>query len=342
MRKTGFALIALCLVAGVALAQTGVITDGDVTFEYDGSDFNPGLANYEVDNGTDHMFQQWWYYRVMGDTSETVFPLPDTESYVGNVATLVWNDVNGLGFSAREVTTVSDTGDNSASLRHDLTIVNNNAGPLMVTVFNYTDLDVDASAGDDSASDLTQTNLGVMETSVANYRGLGSDAFKVTEFLDLRTELDDDLITMLDDSGTPFGPADFTGAFEWRVLMIPAGASATWSAVHNVNDASSPLEIAFAGTCPGAGQLRIAGATPNGTVTVAGADSVGSFTIPGGGCGGTNLNLDPASVGVLGSVTVDGSGARTLPLTLPSSVCGQIAQAVDVATCGTTNADMIP
>jgi|GEM_PF-1724563 len=339
MKKTGFALIAFCLVAGAALAQ-GEITDGGITFGY--NQFTPEVrTNFEVNNGTDHMFQQWWYYRVLGQTSETPLPPPDLDLYGGNVATLIWTDVNGQDFSAFEITTLEDTGSFMGSVRHDLTITNDSQGPLLITVFHYSDLDVDASRENDIGVEFTPTNLAALESSVANYRGLGADAFQVTEFSGLRDALDDNSITALDNSGTPFGPGDFTSGYQWDLAVIPVGASSTWT-IHTVDDATDPLELAFSGDCPGSAELRISGAQPFATVNVAGADAVGTFSIPNGGCSGTELNLDENSVELLGSVVVDGNGTRTLSLNLPNSLCGQIAQALDVSTCGVTNTDVIP
>jgi len=336
MRKLGRVWITLTLSVGAAFAQA---TDGNVTFEY--TSFNPVRANFEVDNGTDHMFLHWWYFRILGQTWETPLPSPDSEVYDGNIATLRWTDINGWGWSVTEVTTITDTGDQEGTLRHELTITNNNQAPLTMSVFHYTDLDVDGNLDGDSAADATATSLVVIDDSLAYHRGLGADAFKVAEFSALLDDLDNLAFTALDNSGTPFGPGDFTGAFEWKPLIIPSDRSATWSVVHTVNNTTSPPELTLSGECPGASELRIEGITPFAAVTVVGANSVGSFAIPAGVCSGTRLNLDSDSAEVIGRLSVDGSGRITLPIDLPNALCGRIAQAVDNATCSVTNIDLI-
>lgn len=115
------------------------------------------------------------------------------------------------------------------------------------------------------------------------------------------------------------------------------------SPYHRFNDievssgGASPTISAY-GSCPGGGSavVQIFGATPGATVAVARSTSLGSFTIPGGGCAGTPLGLSSPSL--IGFYTADGSGTVVLtPPSLPPGACGTNLQAVDLSACATTN-----
>ena len=94
----------------LAQGMGGTITDGDVSWEYQNYPSASGATvNFEVPNGTDHMNNEWWWYRIEGDSEEEALPRPDTETFVGNVATLTWEDVDGRGFDATLVVTLTDT-----------------------------------------------------------------------------------------------------------------------------------------------------------------------------------------------------------------------------------------
>ena len=96
----------------------------------------------------------------------------------------------------------------------------------------------------------------------------------------------------------------------------------------------------LSGDCPGGLSLRVFGATPNGTVQFARSTSEGSGQVPAGPCAGTPLELDdPQPVGAL---TADGDGVIALDLDAPGGVCGFVMQALDAASCATTNVTQVP
>jgi hypothetical protein len=245
--STASAKAVLCavLLSAVLLAPTmtfaqGVITDSDVRFEY--NSLPGGSADFEVPTGTDHLFRAWWWYRVSGDPAETSLPAPDTDTYVGNVATLDWADVDGRGFGAHLLVTLIDGGGPSGTVQFELTITNSTGADLAIDIFSYADFDVAGTAGGDSATlihanDYIQITDG---TTSAEFRGFGADAYEVTALDTLRTALDDGGITDLANAGLPFGPADFTGAFQWTVT-IPTGDSALFPALFSVDQTAEPL-----------------------------------------------------------------------------------------------------
>lgn len=102
------------------------------------------------------------------------------------------------------------------------------------------------------------------------------------------------------------------------------------------------LRLDLEGTCPGNSTADISGATANGTVAVLAAMGAGNFVVPGGvPCAGTELGLSSAGLRVVAIVTADADGNVNLGANLPPVACGGAVQALDVATCNTSNVETI-
>jgi MYXO-CTERM domain-containing protein len=229
MRQVLTAVLVLGL-ASVAWAQTGSISDGGATFEWTGSTSTEGLANFNAGGG-DNVYQNWWWFRVAGDTAETAFPWagttgPDSESYVGDTATLGW-EASLTGWTARLQVVVDEVTPGSAATATETMLIQNTGDePLTLSVFNYLDADI-ISSSNDSAELLAPGLIEISDSGeYMQFYGVGADAYQVTSYSTLRTALRDDAVTDLDDSGLPFGPGDFTGAFQWDLVIEP-GAQAT-------------------------------------------------------------------------------------------------------------------
>jgi len=231
--RTFTAAVGCCLLAAATWAQAdskgeivftegvggGSITDGVNSWVITGANPNDGvLTNYEVPTGSDHQFSTWWWYRVAGDSAETQMPPPDTESYVGNEAILTWTDVNNRGLFDAELTVfIFDVG--GALLSQRLVVTDISGSNLDLQVFAYTDMDMDASSGGDSAIESAPGHIEITDTSTATYFGQGPDGYRVDAFPVVRDALNDAAIDDFNNTGLPFGPGDYTGGFQWgRVL----------------------------------------------------------------------------------------------------------------------------
>ena len=90
-------------------------------------------------------------------------------------------------------------------------------------------------------------------------------------------------------------------------------------------------------TCPGGGAttIRWTGASASGRVALVRANNVGAFTIPSGGCAGTQLGVS-GGVSLIGVYTSTPGGNGNLSVTIPAGGCGKKLQAVDLDTCATS------
>ncbi|MFG0329886.1 MAG: hypothetical protein ACF8PN_08315 [Phycisphaerales bacterium] len=148
----------------------------------------------------------------------------------------------------------------------------------------------------------------------------------------------------------PF-PADiYGGEIDLSDLGVPDGDTIFAARFRTTNTAGDPVALAaiaggfsieVSGTCPGALTVTATGATAGGTVALVYARNTGSFTIPGGfTCGGTQLGVD-ATVQLVQTRTADGSGTAVFSGNAPAAACGGVIQAIDAATCDTSNVEGI-
>jgi hypothetical protein len=55
------------------------------------------------------------------------------------------------------------------------------------------------------------------------FQGVGANAYQAQAFSGLQTSLTNATITNLNNTGLPFGPGDFTGAFQWNNVVAAGG-----------------------------------------------------------------------------------------------------------------------
>jgi hypothetical protein len=254
MSMVRFAAFAAAFGLAPAVLGQGTITDGNATYGVTiptSQTSTGGSADFRPEGGAtvNHMFQNWWYWRVNG-VSNREFTFSSaagfgfTQSYVGNIATFNWTGLSSGAFNAQLRMTLTDGAvAGAAGLLEEMTIVNTSGSALDLSLFSYADFDIDGGA--DFADDLAMISGNVVMLSdntsatTAQYAGFGADAFQATSFATLRGRLTDLDLDTLDNTGYPFGPGDFTGGFQWN-RMIGAGESLTVYAAKAINQAVVP------------------------------------------------------------------------------------------------------
>ncbi|MDX2147787.1 MAG: hypothetical protein SFZ23_09725 [Planctomycetota bacterium] len=231
--KNFIAALAVTGLATAALGQVGsggTITDGDSSFslgEYtgDGSGTGP-LSDFSVDAGasnTDHLFQTWWWFRLAGDARETAFSGATSWSYSGNIARLTYTYPQ---FRATIQFVVTGVESGLGFLTQTVTLVNTTNAPLMINLFNYQDLDMAETSSNDAA-DQSGVNIISVNDTASDWRAEyeGTNAFQVASFDNIREFLSDGNLDNLNGTGLPFGPGDWTGAYQWSFTLNPRGAA---------------------------------------------------------------------------------------------------------------------
>lgn len=249
-------LVALVLTLAAAAHSSAqisnfTISDGSVDFSLNGLTGNRtngsgGGGNLHTSNGTvmvDHLFQNWFWYRASGDSREYSLSNQVFGTATGNRCRLVYQEPSNNGATANALRveieyTVSDltpvNRPDTVELVVAFKIQNLTASSLTVQFFNYNDFDLNGGGGGDSAhvagsSNHIQivTDAGAANTlpasAVYKCSGTNHSSYQIGVYSSIRDQLTDTGIDNLTNSGSPFGPGDYTGANQWGVALAAAG-----------------------------------------------------------------------------------------------------------------------
>ena len=102
------------------------------------------------------------------------------------------------------------------------------------------------------------------------------------------------------------------------------------SSVEQVGTSTSPY-LSVSGNCPGQLEVRVEGATPGGSVVIAGSRSLGEDLLEKGRCRGTTIGV--ADKRIAGFTVADADGAAVMKRWTPQGQCTAYLQPVDYTTC---------
>lgn len=245
-RSLALALVGPLVLSEIVVAGAGgTISNGDVSFTRTSSGFDgsPEAHLTGVTAGSpDNLFGFGWWYRILGETEETPFPNPSAELYGSGESSIDWTNLGGGAFDAHEAAFVFDAGAsgnpaNGGYVSVFLLVSNNSAvTSLQISIFNYVDFDVQPNASDDTAAwEEWRALFEVVDApNVASYLAFGPMSHLVGAHPAVVNLLNDDVANNLSNTGTPFGPGDFSAATQWNV-SIPANGSAEFELILAVN-----------------------------------------------------------------------------------------------------------
>jgi hypothetical protein len=132
------------------------------------------------------------------------------------------------------------------------------------------------------------------------------------------------------------GPVAFStdGNTVYAPITEIGGVNKLWAVSVNGASSAEPV-LTLSGSCPGRVTANVTGLTPGASVQIWNGKGAGSTTINSGSCAGTVLDL--AKARVLATRNADASGNLSLRLNLQATSCGKPLQAIDLATCSTSN-----
>jgi len=249
MRHFRSILALLLLVTGPAAFGQGTLTSGGASYVLAAShwDTSPAVDFTGVGTG-DQLFEAGWWFRIQGDTQETVFPTPTTQNYTGNTATISWTDLGGRGLAVTKTHVLSSAAAGQGEVATTLSVTNNGASAITLHLFQMIDLDVNGTAGTDNAT-LVQPNnyIRVADTTAGacEWRGPGATGYLVLPFAaatDVAGQLSNTTVTDFTNTGLPFGPGDFTGGLQWTLQLAP-GASGTVQVYVACNQTATPVSL---------------------------------------------------------------------------------------------------
>jgi hypothetical protein len=258
---TSFGFVAAALFATPALATLS-LTSGNATYATTvgttSAGAGGGLADLRPEGGatTDHLFRNTWHWRINGvDTREFMFSSEAGFGFAeagGGTAqgTQSWTGLDAGRFNAVLQHTLTDSGAaGAATVTQRMSITNTSGAPLSMALYNFCDFDILGTFGGDSASLFAPDTINISEgPQFIRHAGLGAANYGVTAFNTLFTTLTNGAIDNLANTGLPFGPGDYTGAWQWNNLNIGIGETVMFTSVIAVNQPiPAPSALALLG-----------------------------------------------------------------------------------------------
>ncbi len=245
MRKqlTLAAALVICVVS-VAVAGGITLTDGNSTAAINPDDFG-GMDKWEVD-GTDQLFQQWFWYRIGEDGGESsidalgVQILDSTPTYahmqfggpdVGFDITISYSLIGG------------PLGSGASDIREEISINSWSEETLDFHFFQFSDFDLGGNGPDTtvqfvSPGNVEQEDVGtiISETSVSRLPTHYEAGYAPL----MRIAFWDNNPTVLSDAGGPVGFNDLGWALQWDFQLAPGGSIA-WSKFKSIRRVPEPF-----------------------------------------------------------------------------------------------------
>jgi hypothetical protein len=186
-----------------------------------------GMVDWIVD-GVDQMFQQWFWFRVGPSGGENALDTLGAPTVTTSARTAELSYAGGgLLVDVFYLLTGGNPGTHVSDIAETISVENTSTAPIDFHFFQYTDLDLNGTAGGDSlrftnpnavqqVDSIMQFSETVVTPPPSHHEG---DFFPVT-----LAELSDGSATTLSDLppiGTLIGPGDVTWAYQWDVTVLP-------------------------------------------------------------------------------------------------------------------------
>jgi hypothetical protein len=278
--RTMICVMAGLALSGSALAQNGgfQLTDGTAVYDVSSTGAAGSIptttepsgtavqaqANFRANGAasTDHLYLNWWWYRVNGASTRELGVRQTTGTAVrtSSAANTVRYDITttaDLSFSLEYILTDLDgAAGEQANILMNFTVRNTSANALDVSLFNMADLFL---AGQDASDRLRTATVGsngdrsLLISDSANaaatmmFTGYGASGYGIGTFSGLSAQITDTGIDNFADinSGSPVEPAagvDISAVMQWNLGLLGAGESRTVSsaiAVHTNGTAAT-------------------------------------------------------------------------------------------------------
>ncbi len=224
--------------AGAYLMVDGNAVAGLDSWAFSGNSFDSNQLSF--DGGlTDHLYEMFGYLgnaissvRVNPTYFDELTPISGAGSTASSQLVLNAAGAAELGLLAGDITLdyAFEIAEATRSLVWDVSVSNASAAALDLVFYAYLDLDLEGSFGDDLATGgpagfhVTDGGTG-FDLMIAS--GTAADRFEIAPYPGLQTALDAMQgvgAADLSDSGSPFGPADFTGALQFDFSLAAGGS----------------------------------------------------------------------------------------------------------------------
>jgi hypothetical protein len=224
--------------AGAHLMVDGNAVAGLDSWAFSGSSFDSNQLSF--DGGlTDHLYEMFGYLgnaissvRMNPVNFDELTPISGAGSTASSQLVLNAAGAAELGLLAGDITLdyAFEIAEATRSLIWDVSVSNASAAALDLVFYAYVDLDLEGDFGNDLATG-GPAGFHVTDGGTGFDLMIGSmvaaDHYEIAPFPGLQAALDNMQgvgAANLSDSGSPFGPADFSGALQFDFSLAPGGS----------------------------------------------------------------------------------------------------------------------
>ncbi|MBE9116244.1 PEP-CTERM sorting domain-containing protein [Lusitaniella coriacea LEGE 07157] len=215
--------IGVLISVGMAVNPANAVTlvSGNSSIEFDEEEAR--TQRWEID-GINNLFQGLFFFNIGNDANraETSFADLDLVQLTTTQSTAL-AVYSGFGFdiSLNLELVGGQLGSGTSDFYETITITNRDARDRAVSLFAYTDFDLNNAFSNDTTQISGNT---AQQTTPEGFTATVEvnpfpDGFEISEFDDLRDDLTDDSRTVLNNFGGPLLDADGTFAFAWNFLL---------------------------------------------------------------------------------------------------------------------------
>jgi len=242
LKSASLLVLMMLAVAPRAEAAPFTLTDVNSVFVVEPTS-QQGAFSWEVD-GTQHLYQEWFWYRVFGMSRErsvdrqhvnntTDVPALDTVSQPTADTLILTYQHQGFVVEIEYDLDGGGAGSGAATVSETIRVTNNRTTNMTMNLFGYSNFDVNGTAGNDTATltgpaQITQTDTLTPGTAIVSSFSEAPDRYEIGSVdatSPILGKLKDSTTTNLNNTGSGTGPADVAFAFQWTEIITPG---TTW------------------------------------------------------------------------------------------------------------------
>jgi len=192
-----------------------------------------GLNSWTNNNtGFNHLFEQWTWFRI-GDTGPErpidALTFVSASNPAANQIEVIYGQAGTDDIQVKTIYTLLEDTPNRPNISKSILVSNLTTQNLDVTLFEYTDLDLDGDPFDLDAR-LFESSPGakdeVIQTDFNFVQAFANgivDHYQIGPFDSIRESLNNDSTTTLSDTAATLGPGDAVFAFQYAPLSLTPG-----------------------------------------------------------------------------------------------------------------------
>lgn len=220
-------LVAASISASSVHSAIYTLTHDNSALTVDDSTFT-GISSWLVD-GTEHLSNQWFYYRVGSTGPESTIDtlnLDNADQYRSRSLELTYSSISGIDFEILvDLSLLGGTaGSGVSDLAQNIRISNTGVNPLDFHFFQYADFDLNNTNVGDTVEQINANTVRQTEGSLVLQETVGTPAPDHVEMANHPSTLlrlqDDSITTTLNDNIGPIS-GDVTWAWQWDFLIAP-------------------------------------------------------------------------------------------------------------------------